>query len=92
MITHAEQAERIIAAGDADFVAVARSMLDNPRRGPHAAAALGDDVAYPQQYLRARPNNWLGYTHVHPDARPPESTLQLDRPKSVASWDRPKVV
>ena len=92
MITHAEQAERFIAAGDADFVAVARSMLDNPRWGLHAAAALGDDVAYPPQYLRARPNNWLGYMHVHPDARPPASTLQLDRPKSVASWDRPNVV
>lgn len=89
MIVKPKQAEAIIASGQADFVALARSFLDNPRWGLHAAAALGIDIAYPPQYLRARPNNWMAYPLVHPDAAPPPSTLQLDRPKSVSTWDRP---
>jgi 2,4-dienoyl-CoA reductase-like NADH-dependent reductase (Old Yellow Enzyme family) len=89
MIVEARQAEEIVASGAADFVALARPMLDNPRWGIHAAAELGDDIAYPPPYIRARPNNWLGFRHVHPQANPPASTLQLDRPRSVASWDRP---
>jgi 2,4-dienoyl-CoA reductase-like NADH-dependent reductase (Old Yellow Enzyme family) len=90
MIAKPEQANAIIASGEADFVALARPMLDNPRWGLHAAAALGDDISYPPQYIRARPNNWLGFRFVHPDAQPPATVLQLDRPKSVSSWDRPK--
>lgn len=89
MIAKPEQAETIIASEEADFVALARPMLDNPRWGLHAAAALGADIRYPPQYIRARPNNWLGFGFVHPDAKPPATTLQLDRPKSVSSWDRP---
>lgn len=89
MIARPDQAETIIAAGQADFVAIARPFLDNPRWGLHAAATLGVDVPYPPQYLRARPNNWLGFSYVHPDAKPPATTRQLDRPPSVA-WDRPK--
>ena len=88
MIAQPRQADGIIAGGDADFVAIARPFLDNPRWGWHAAAALGDDISYPRQYIRARPNNWLGFSFVHPDARPPQTTQQLDRPPSVA-WDRP---
>ncbi|WP_187971207.1 NADH:flavin oxidoreductase/NADH oxidase [Aquibium microcysteis] len=90
MIVEARQAEAIVTTGAADFVALARPMLDNPRWGIHAAAELGADIAYPPQYIRARPNNWLGFRHVHPQANPPASTLQLDRPRSVASWDRPE--
>ena len=89
MILDPHQAEAIVASGDADFVALARPFLDNPRWGLHAAAALGDDIAYPPQYIRARPNNWLGFSHVHPHSRPPATRLQLDRPRSVSSWDRP---
>lgn len=89
MIARAEQAEGIIADGEADFVAIARPMLDNPRWGLHAAAVLGVDIAYPPPYIRARPNNWLGFSYVHPEAKPPPSKLQLDRPPSAA-WDRPK--
>ena len=66
MIARPDQAETIIAAGQADFVAIARPFLDNPRWGLHAAATLGVDVPYPPQYLRARPNNWLGFSYVHP--------------------------
>jgi 2,4-dienoyl-CoA reductase-like NADH-dependent reductase (Old Yellow Enzyme family) len=92
MILDPRQAEAVVASGDADFVAMARAMLDNPRWAQHAAAELGVDMPYPPQYLRARPNNWLGYAHLHPRARPPQSTLQLDRPKSVSAWDRPGAV
>jgi NADPH2 dehydrogenase len=91
MIIHPRQAEEVVASGHADFVALARPMLDNPRWGLYAAAELGIDVPYPPQYLRARPNNWLGYGLAHPQAHPPRSTLQLDRPRSVSSWDRPVV-
>jgi 2,4-dienoyl-CoA reductase-like NADH-dependent reductase (Old Yellow Enzyme family) len=89
MILHPEQAEEIAASGQADFVAIARAMLDNPRWAIHAAATLGDDIHYPSPYLRARPNNWIGFSHIHRDARPPQTTHQLDRPRSVSSWDRP---
>lgn len=89
MILHPHQAETIIASGAADFVALARPVLDNPRWALHAAAELGVDIAYPPQYLRARPNNWVGYALAHPNARPPQSPLQLDRPRSVSAWDRP---
>jgi NADPH2 dehydrogenase len=89
MIAKLHEAETIIADGHADFVALARPMLDNPRWAVHAAAALGVDIRYPPQYIRIRPNNWLGFTYVHPEARPPATTQQLDRPAGTA-WDRPK--
>lgn len=91
MILHPQQAEEIVASGKADFVAIARAALDNPRWGLHAASALGADIRYPPQYLRIRPNNWVGFSHLHPDANPPQTTQQLDRPRSVSSWDRPQM-
>lgn len=88
MILDAETAERILADGQADFIAVGRAVLDDPRWGLHAAAVLGEDMRWPPQYLRARPNNWTGYARLHPQARPPATAQQLDRPKSAA-FDRP---
>jgi 2,4-dienoyl-CoA reductase-like NADH-dependent reductase (Old Yellow Enzyme family) len=88
MIATPDQAEAIIANGEADFVALARPMLDNPRWGIHAAAALGADIDYPPQYIRARPNNWLGFNYVHPEARPPATRRQLDRPGHPDASDR----
>lgn len=58
MITEAEQAEAIIANGDADFVMLARGMMDDPHWAWHAAAALGADTAYPAQYRRCSPAFW----------------------------------
>lgn len=55
MITDAAQAETIVAAGDADLVALARGMLWDPRWPWHAASALGATVHAPRQYLRAAP-------------------------------------
>lgn len=54
-ITGFEQAEAIIATGDADMVALARGMLYDPRWPWHAAAELGGTVKPPPQYLRSEP-------------------------------------
>lgn len=58
MITDPVQAESILAAGDADWVALARGMLDNPHWAWHAAKRLGVEIAYPRQYERASPRLW----------------------------------
>ncbi|GMQ75769.1 MAG: NADH:flavin oxidoreductase/NADH oxidase [Gammaproteobacteria bacterium] len=55
MITEPRQAEAIISSGRADMVALARGMLYDPRWAWHAAAELGAEVAYPNQYQRCRP-------------------------------------
>jgi 2,4-dienoyl-CoA reductase-like NADH-dependent reductase (Old Yellow Enzyme family) len=55
LITEPEQAEAIIAGGDADAVALARAMLYDPRWPWHAAARLGAQVAAPRQYWRSQP-------------------------------------
>lgn len=89
LIATPELAEEIVGEEKADLVAIGRAMLDNPRWGLHAAARLGVDIDYAPQYLRARPNNWLGFPLVHPDAQPVSATRQVDRPASGAGWDRP---
>ena len=60
MIAGAEQAERIVADGKADMVAMGRAFLDDPHWGWHAAQALGADVARPPQYARSAPKLWPG--------------------------------
>jgi 2,4-dienoyl-CoA reductase-like NADH-dependent reductase (Old Yellow Enzyme family) len=55
LITGFEQAEAIVATGDADAVALARGLLYDPRWPWHAAAALGGRVRAPKQYLRSQP-------------------------------------
>ena len=54
MITEAQQAEDIIAKGEADFVDLARGFLRNPRWTWDAADALGGESFVPPQYARAR--------------------------------------
>jgi len=56
LITEAEQAEAIVAGGDADLVALARAMLYDPRWPWHAAERLGVRIKPANQYLRAAPN------------------------------------
>jgi NADPH2 dehydrogenase len=56
MITEANQAETILKTGQADLVALARSVLFDPRWPWHAAVALGEDAAFPPQYQRAHPS------------------------------------
>ena len=55
LITDFDQAEAIVANGDADMVALARGILYDPRWPWHAAAHLGARVAAPPQYLRSQP-------------------------------------
>jgi len=55
LITQAAQAEEIIRSKSADVVALARTMLYNPRWPWHAAKELGASIEYPQQYLRCLP-------------------------------------
>ncbi len=54
LITEPRQAEAIIAAGQADAVFLARALLRDPHWPLHAARALGAEIAWPPQYLRAR--------------------------------------
>jgi len=57
IIVKAQQAEDIIANGQADMVLMAREMLRDPYFPIHAAAELGYDIKWPVQYERAkRPN------------------------------------
>jgi 2,4-dienoyl-CoA reductase-like NADH-dependent reductase (Old Yellow Enzyme family) len=58
LITDYEQAEAIIGTGDADFVALARTILYDPRWPWHAAAHLGAQVKAPDQYLRSQPRQY----------------------------------
>lgn len=55
LITEPQQAEDIVASGQADMVALARAMLWNPRWVWHAAAQLGGAVTPPPQAGRAAP-------------------------------------
>lgn len=55
LITEAEQAESILAAGQADLIGVARAMLYDPRWPWHAAARLGAQMKVAPQYLRCAP-------------------------------------
>ena len=58
LITEPEQAEAIIASGEADAIALARAMLYDPRWPWHAAARLGAQVAAPPQYWRSQPREF----------------------------------
>jgi 2,4-dienoyl-CoA reductase-like NADH-dependent reductase (Old Yellow Enzyme family) len=55
LITDTSQAENIVSGGEADFVALARGMLYDPRWAWHSAAQLGGQVSAPPQYWRAPP-------------------------------------
>ncbi|BAU46867.1 oxidoreductase [Sulfurifustis variabilis] len=56
LVTDPMQAEQIIANGQADAVLLARELLRDPYWPLHAARKLGADVAWPDQYLRAKPD------------------------------------
>jgi 2,4-dienoyl-CoA reductase-like NADH-dependent reductase (Old Yellow Enzyme family) len=54
LITDAHQAEEILANDKADIILIARASLRDPNFALHAAHELGDDVAWPLQYKRAK--------------------------------------
>lgn len=55
LITSPQQAEAIVAGGQADLVLLGRELLRDPRFPLRAAGALGAEGPWPRQYLRARP-------------------------------------
>src|SRR3569833_1363419 len=55
LITEPQQANEIVAKGQADLVLLAREMLRDPYWPLHAAEALGDKASWPVQYKRAAP-------------------------------------
>lgn len=58
LITDFDQAEAIVGTGDADMIALARTILYDPRWPWHAAAHLGGQVRAPNQYLRSQPRQY----------------------------------
>jgi 2,4-dienoyl-CoA reductase-like NADH-dependent reductase (Old Yellow Enzyme family) len=60
LISGIDQAETIVGGGKADFVALARAMLDDPRWPWQAARRLGVGIEAPAQYRRAVPPAWPG--------------------------------
>jgi 2,4-dienoyl-CoA reductase-like NADH-dependent reductase (Old Yellow Enzyme family) len=66
LIAEPHQAEAIIAAGQADMVAMARAFLDDPRWVWHAAETLGAGAAFPRQYERCRADLWPGAKLARP--------------------------
>lgn len=55
LITEPTHADAIVAAGDADLIGLARTVIYNPRWPWHAAAALGGQATAAPQYLRCVP-------------------------------------
>ena len=58
LITEADQAESIVANGEADMVAIARAVMDDPNWGRHAAWRLGAEIALMPQHARVSPKTW----------------------------------
>ncbi len=54
LITEPQQAEDILAAGQADVILLARQLLRDPYFPLHAAKALQAEIAWPLQYERAK--------------------------------------
>lgn len=54
LITEAAQAESILQEGKADLITMAREFLRDPYFPLHAADELDDEIAWPDQYARAK--------------------------------------
>ncbi|MFA9390506.1 MAG: NADH:flavin oxidoreductase/NADH oxidase [Prolixibacteraceae bacterium] len=54
LITQAQQAEEILAKGQADLILIGRESLRDPNFPLNAAKTLGDEIDWPQQYVRAK--------------------------------------
>jgi len=54
LITEAEQAEQIVAEGQADVVLLARELLRDPQWPLRASRSLQTDIPWPVQYERAK--------------------------------------
>ena len=59
LITEPQQAEDILMKGRADLIIIGRASLRDPYFSLHAAHSLGEDIAWPVQYERAKPKTHL---------------------------------
>ena len=64
LITDPAPANAVVAQGYADLVFLARGLLRDPYWPLHAAAALGQSVSWPVQYLRVAPRHSPARTPV----------------------------
>ena len=65
LIADAEQAESIVASGQADMVALARGFMDDPLWARHAAWRLGAETTMAPQHARVTPKSWApGRKHL----------------------------
>jgi 2,4-dienoyl-CoA reductase-like NADH-dependent reductase (Old Yellow Enzyme family) len=53
-ITDAQQAEKILQSGKVDVILIARASLRDPYWPLRAAAELGAEVQWPEQYSRGK--------------------------------------
>jgi 2,4-dienoyl-CoA reductase-like NADH-dependent reductase (Old Yellow Enzyme family) len=60
LITSPAQADHIVRTGQADIVLLGREILRNPYWPLGAAQALGQEMSWPRQYLRAAPSGSVG--------------------------------
>src|SRR5690606_41871795 len=96
LITEPEQAEAIVANGQADMVALARGFLDDPHWAWHAAWKLGADVPVSVQYARATIKTWPPAKRYVPAAKAAEELTRLhaanglfgSRPRALAACRR----
>jgi 2,4-dienoyl-CoA reductase-like NADH-dependent reductase (Old Yellow Enzyme family) len=66
LIADGHQAEAVLMSGQADAVAIARAVLDDPNWPHRAALALGEPEGLPVQYERAARSAWTaGYALAH---------------------------
>lgn len=66
LITDPVQANAIVEQGEADLVLLARAELRDPYWPLHAAAALGETISWPVQYLRGAPEHTPPRLAVNP--------------------------
>lgn len=60
LIVDPREADAILRRGEADWIALGRAFLDDPRWGWHAAEALGATLTLPAPYARAAAKSWPG--------------------------------
>ena len=90
LITGFDQAEAIVTTREADIVALARTILYDPRWPWHAAAELGAQVQAPHQYLRSQPERFRDLLVASsPKTSEPSSFRSLRAEQCSAEVDPP---
>lgn len=58
LLNDPSRVNRIVEDGQADFIALARAFLNNPKWPKHAAQELGDSLPLPRQHWAVSPETW----------------------------------